>query len=178
MRIVEFFICNALYRNDYRLRTFNDRSLWESREAPSFKVRRWRPDTRVVLLKFIVACARDEYIALAHRSPLPFLPFREYPRDSRTLGQARVWNRPSGGTCGVLRSLNDAIISTFLLIYWHNWSINLSHKFIDLDSKLRNIIDLYHFATSVQCKCEKFIMKVQTKSIYNLLYEMASVRKK
>lgn len=51
--LLVFFIRNALYRKDYRLNI--NRSLWEPRQASPFKVRR-RSDTRLVLLKLIVAC--------------------------------------------------------------------------------------------------------------------------
>lgn len=79
-----FFIRNTVYREDYRLNTLNDRSLWESREASVIQSSttatiRHAPcpfETHCSVCSWRIHCFDT------HRSPLSFLPFREYPCDS------------------------------------------------------------------------------------------------
>lgn len=95
---VVFFIRNTVYREDYRLNTLNDRSLWESREASVIQ----SPVTATIrhapcpFETYCSVCSWRIHCFDTHRSPLSFLPFREYPRDSSARSSEdlkRAWRR-------------------------------------------------------------------------------------
>lgn len=79
-----FFHRNTVYREDYRLNTLNDRSLWESREASVIQ----SPTTATIrhasrpFETYCSVCSWRIHCFGTHRSPFSFFPFRECPWDS------------------------------------------------------------------------------------------------
>lgn len=82
--VVFFFHRNTVYREDYRLNTLNDRSLWESREASVIQ----SPTTATIrhasrpFETYCSVCSWRIHCFGTHRSPFSFFPFRECPWDS------------------------------------------------------------------------------------------------